>query len=142
MRYGHQSRGLSTCSERSPAAVNSTTWRSCGASVTLLATRRPSIETATSATTRTPVVLVTSALAARSALASVLVSTVDRTYEWRTVTGPLVVTYTGPHKPMFLSGGVGFQSTQVMARSPTPGGKTSTATALTPVFATFDTSNT
>src|SRR5262249_13617338 len=142
MRYGHQSRGLSMCSGGLSAVVNSTTCRSGGASVTFFATRRPSIEIARSVRTRASVVFVTSALAVRSALASVFVSTADRTYECRTVTGPLVVTYTAPQRPMFLSGGVGFQSTQLMARSPTEGGNTSTATALVPVLATFQTSNT
>ena len=44
----------------------------------------------------------------------------------RTATGPLAVIETSCHRPMFLSGGIGFQSTQVIARSSCCGAKTST----------------
>src|SRR6266567_2541589 len=43
------------------------------------------------------------------------------------VTGPLVVISTLRYRPMFLSGGAGFQSTNVIARSFSVGEKTSTA---------------
>ena len=44
-----------------------------------------------------------------------------------TATGPLVTMSTPRHNPMFLSGGAGFQSTNVMARSLSVGEKISTA---------------
>src|SRR6266436_87197 len=57
-------------------------------------------------------------------------------------TGPLLVTYTSCQIPMFLSGGAGFQSTQVSAKSSGCGGNTSTASVLTPPgLATSEISN-
>ena len=56
--------------------------------------------------------------------------------------GPLSVRATSPQRPMFLSAGVGFQSTHMMARSWGSGPKTSAATALiAPAFASGVTSN-
>src|ERR1035437_1248072 len=45
-------------------------------------------------------------------------------------TGPVAVIETSRQSPMPLSGGSGFQSTKVMARSPGSGGKISMASAL------------
>src|SRR5215471_15143924 len=45
-------------------------------------------------------------------------------------TGPVAAIHTSRQSPMPLSGGSGFQSTNVMARSPGSGGKTSIASAL------------
>ena len=47
-------------------------------------------------------------------------------------TGPVAVIETSRQSPMPLSGGSGFQSTKVMARSPGSGGKISMASALVP----------
>src|ERR1035437_3441316 len=57
-------------------------------------------------------------------------------------TGPVAAIETSRHRPMPLSGGNGFQSTKVMARSPGSGGKISTASALlSPGLAAAVTSN-
>src|ERR1039458_10021258 len=47
-------------------------------------------------------------------------------------TGPVAVMETSRQSPIPLSGGSGFQSTKVMARSPGSGGKISMASALAP----------
>src|ERR1035437_6688481 len=57
-------------------------------------------------------------------------------------TGPVAAIDTSRHRPMPLSGGNGFQSTKVMARSPGSGGKISMASALvSPGLAAAVTSN-
>jgi hypothetical protein len=59
----------------------------------------------------------------------------EETNGFLTETGPLVVRNTSFQMPMFLSGGVGFQSTQVMPRSYFSGAKISSAKAfLVPGF--------
>src|SRR5437879_2641374 len=57
-------------------------------------------------------------------------SSFEATNGFRTATGPLEARNTSFQIPMFLSGGVGFQSTQVMPRSYLSGAKTSRASAL------------
>ena len=48
----------------------------------------------------------------------------------RTVTGPASTRSTAPHRPMSLSGGPGFQSTQLMPRSFSVGAVVLTAMTL------------
>src|SRR5450756_1118175 len=59
-------------------------------------------------------------------------STFESTAGWRSATGPLVVKYTSRHRPMFLSGGAGFQSTKVIARLFSVGAHTCTASTFVP----------
>ena len=57
-------------------------------------------------------------------------SSFEETKGYLTATGPLEVMNTSFQMPMFLSGGVGFQSTQVMPRSYFSGAKISSAKAF------------
>ena len=61
-------------------------------------------------------------------------STLASTAGLRTATGPLVVRYASRHKPIFLSGGAGFQSTKVIARLFSVGAHTCTARVFVPVW--------
>jgi hypothetical protein len=84
----------------------------------------------------------TSAVTVTLAVASEGRSRSVTTWGFRSAIGPLRVTYTSPQRPMFLSAGVGFQSTHMMARSCGSGPVTSTATAfVAPGLAIFVTSN-
>ena len=70
------------------------------------------------------------ALAVRCALSFPGESTLDATAGYRTATGPLVTISTLRHNPMFLSGGAGFQSTKVMAKSVSAGAQVCTASTF------------
>ena len=123
------------------AGVNTTVWDACGARRTSLVKVIAPISPRTRATTGSAVRLVTSALTVRRAVFSEGTSRSVSTYGCLSVTGPLSVRYTWPHSPMFLSAGVGFQSTHMIARSSGSGPKTSTASALAPATAIPVTSN-
>ena len=91
----------------------------CGASVDAPSrTARSRCAPRTMPLTGWSVVFHSSALTVRSAR---LEATAGRasltTCGWRSAIGPLSVRYTSPHRPMFLSAGVGFQSTHMNARS-------------------------
>src|ERR1017187_7584668 len=60
-------------------------------------------------------------------------STFESTAGCRSATGPaLAAKYTSRHSPIFLSGGEGFQSTNVIARLFSVGAHTCTATTFVP----------
>ena len=72
----------------------------------------------------------TSAVTVRRAVSREGRSSRLTTWGFRRARGPLSLRYTSPHNPMFLSGGVGFQSTHMKARSWGSGPTTATATAF------------
>ena len=112
------------------AGVKRTTFFSRGPSATACSKRISPMAPRSVPWTARSVVLSVSAETVRWATSSDGRSSRVTTCGLARVMGPLSVTYTSLHRPMFLSGGMGFQSTHVTARSVTSGAKTSTATAL------------
>jgi hypothetical protein len=77
-----------------------------------------------------------------SARASDGCSTRESTWAWRSATGPVARRVTSRKRPIILSGGEGFQSTKVMARSVGVGAATSIArTLVSPARMNDDTSS-
>ena len=99
------------------SGVNVTTLRSRGPSETGCANVMSSIVPRTVADTGAAVAFQTSVLTVSVARSSVSTFNAGTTYAFRSATGPLSIRYTGPQRPMFLSAGVGFQSTHIIDRS-------------------------
>ncbi|PYQ54958.1 MAG: hypothetical protein DMF78_03855 [Acidobacteria bacterium] len=112
------------------AGVNRTVFFSRGARRTSRASRTPSNPPRSVPFSGRSVVFEISADTVTWATSSDGRSKVVSTCGSRTAMGPLSVRETSLHRPMSLSGGMGFQSTQLTARSVGVGAKTSTATAL------------
>jgi hypothetical protein len=107
-----------------------TSFRSRGPSSTCLENCTASIAPRTIPRTVRSVVFQTSVVTVKRAVASDGSSSWLTTCGCRSASGPLSVRYTSPQSPMFLSAGVGFQSTHMKARSWGSGANTSTARAF------------
>ncbi len=127
---GHQRCGFAKCSCGKLSGVKRTNALSCGRSVTDRLNATVPIRPRNVPLTACEVRFFRLAATVRSALRRVPVSTRLTTSGLRTTTSPLALRYAGCHSPMFLSGGDGFQSTQVVCRSGGVGAKTSTARAF------------
>src|SRR5579864_5767439 len=125
---GHHRRGLSAFSCETCDGSNVTSFCSLGPSSTSCENSVFSICPFSTPFTGCLLPFFSNALTVRWALPSA--STFDTTVGYRSATGPLVRTSTPRQRPIFLSGGEGFQSTNVIAKSRSVGENTSTARTL------------
>ena len=135
---GHHKRGLATRSCGKLSGVKRTSALSRGPSVIARLNATPASRPSATRPRSVPVTdrderFLTSATTVSSARRSVAVSTWLTTSGYRTVTSPVAVRWTGCQSPMSLSGGDGFQSTQVVCKSGGVGAKISTASTLAAV---------